>query len=382
MPAFSVRPYEPSDWAGYAAVRSAVYRGGKVIEPGENLIPEDSLAFVVEADGRIVGSAVALDMTATCSGEDLRCAGIASVGVLPEARRYGAGQALMCGMTPLLRDAGFDVASLYAYSEAFYRKQGYEVGAARFEVKAQTKHIPHYDGPLETREIEADDWPLLVPCYDAFASRYSGMNRRKESQWRRSFRGKPAKVYVAGDPVEAYIVVALTEGFFMGQFVQQFAWSTWEGYRAMLGLIRALAINQDFAEWYEPTDTPFGHRLMQHGVNFAWTKQLMFRVLDVPASLSKLRAQAPTEFTLSVADPDAPENQGPWRVVADSSGTSVERTGSSDLTLGPGALAQAVLGSLSPSQLADQGALVGPAEAIAAAGRLFAPRPTLCLDDF
>lgn len=65
MPAFSVRPYEPSDWAGYAAVRSAVYRGGKVIEPGENLIPEDSLAFVVEADGRIVGSAVALDMTAT-----------------------------------------------------------------------------------------------------------------------------------------------------------------------------------------------------------------------------------------------------------------------------------------------------------------------------
>jgi predicted acetyltransferase len=382
MPSFSVRPYEASDWAGYAAVRSAVYRGGKAIEPGENLVPDDSLAFVVEADGRIVGSAVALDMTATCAGDDLRCAGIASVGVLPEARRYGAGQALMCGMTPLLREAGFDIASLYAYSEAFYRKQGYEVAAGRLEIKAPTKLIPHYDGPLETREIEPDDWRRLVPCYEAFASRYSGMNRRKESQWRRSFRGKPAKIYVAGDPVEAYIVVALTEGFFMGQFVQQFAWSTWEGYRAMLGLIRALAINQDFAEWYEPTDTPFGHRLMQHGVGFAWTKQLMFRVLNVPNALSKLRAQSPTEFTLSVADPDAPENQGPWRAIADSSGVHVERTGSSNLSLGPGALAQAVLGSLSLSQLADQGALLGPTDAIEAAGRLFAPRPTLCLDDF
>lgn len=382
MPSFSVRPYEPSDWAGYAAVRSAVYRGGKVIEPGENLIPEDSLAFVVEADGRIVGSAVALDMTATCVGDDLRCAGIASVGVLPEARRYGAGQALMCGMTPLLREAGFDVASLYAYSEAFYRKQGYEVAAGRLEIKAPTRLIPHYDGPLETREITADEWQRLVPCYDAMASRYSGMNRRKESQWRRSFRGKPAKIYVAGDPVEAYIVVALTEGFFMGQFVQQFAWSTWEGYRAMLGLIRALAINQDHAEWYEPTDTPFGHRLMQHGVNFAWTKQLMFRVLDVAASLGKLRAQTPTEFTLWVADPDAPENAGPWRVVADPSGTTVERTGNADLAIGPGALAQVVLGSLSASQLADQGALAGPTHAIQAAGRLFAARPTLCLDDF
>ncbi len=382
MPSFSVRPYVDADWAGYASVRSAVYRGGKVIEPGENLIPDDSLAFVVEADGRIVGSAVALDMTSTCHGDDLRCAGIASVGVLPEARRYGAGQALMCGMTPLLREAGFDVASLYAYSEAFYRKQGYEVAAARLEIKAPTKLIPHYDGPLETREIGADEWHQLVPCYDAFASRYSGVNRRKESQWRRSFRGKPAKIYVAGDPVEAYIVLELTEGFFNGQFIPQFAWSSWEGYRAMLGLIRALAINQDFAEWYEPTDTPFGHRLMQHGVGFTWTKQLMFRTLNVPATLRKLRAQHDTTFTLSIDDPDSPENRGPWHVSAAPSGTTVERTDTADLSIGPGALAQAALGSLSANQLAAQGALVGPAEAIAAAQRLFVQRPTLCLDDF
>lgn len=383
MNAFRVRPYEDRDWETYAAVRSATYRGGRPVEPGAKLTPDDSVGYVVERDGRVVGSGIAIEMTASLAGGgDLRNAGIGSVAVLPEERRAGAGLALMRGWMPLLREAGFEFSSLYAFRESFYRKAGYETCGGRTLVTVPGHLLPHYGGALQAKDLPLEDWRVLVPCYEAFRCRYSGMNKRLESQWRRSFRGDPPKVYAIGDPVEAFLVVSLQDTFWGEQFVSDFVWSTPEGYRAGLGLMRSLTINQERAAWYEPPDLPFLMRHADHGPKFDLSKWIMFRCVNVPASLAKMRADRPGSFSLRVRDAEIPENEGPWRVEYDASGVRVERTDRAEAEMDVRALTQAILGALSAQDLAAQGQVVAEPDVLDRLGRLFARRWVYCMDDF
>ncbi|MCW5940967.1 MAG: GNAT family N-acetyltransferase [Fimbriimonadaceae bacterium] len=383
MNGFRVRPYEERDWEAYAAVRSATYRGGKPVEPGAKLTPDDSVGYVVEREGRVVGSGISIEMTASLAGGgDLRNAGIGSVAVLPEERRAGAGLALMRDWMPLLREAGFEFTSLYAFRESFYRKAGYETCGGRTLVTVPGHLLPHYAGELQSRDLPLAEWRALEPCYEAFRSRYSGMNKRLESQWRRSFRGDPPKVYAIGEPVEAFLVLSLQDTFWGEQFVSDFVWSTPEGYRAGLGLMRALTINQERAAWYEPPDLPFLMRHLDHGPRFELTKWIMFRCLNVPASLEKMRPDRSGHFTLRVRDAEVPANVGPWRVEFNEGGVRVEPCSGHEVEIDIRALTQAILGALSAEELAAQGHVSADPDALARLGRLFTRRPVYCMDDF
>lgn len=384
MSGWVVRPYVDADWEGYAAVRSAVYRGGKPIAPGEKLYPDNSSSYVIEESGRIVGQAIALHMTCSIPGHnDLACAGVASVGVLPEARRGGVGIALMRGILAPLREKGFTIASLYPYREAFYRKAGYATCGWRILLKAPPNVIPHLDDTLPMREVSCDDFEVLRTCEDAFCRRYAGYNRRNATQWKRAFRGTAPKIYAVGDPIEGYFVVELVEGFWETQDVQDFVWRTGRGYRSLLAGLRALTMNQDFAEWYEPPDSPFVHTYLDRGATGTLARPIMYRVLDVPAALRHLTGMGEGEFSLRVHDRELPSNDGPWTVRFGHEGTQVQRALISDLEVSIQGLTQLVLGQPSFLTLAAAGIVqVGDERGAEAAARFFLPRTVYCLDEF
>jgi len=379
-----IRELEPRDDLGFRHIRAMVYRNGDPVKPEDTILPKDCIGFVGELNGEIVSAATVIDMTASKGVAALRCAGIAAVGVLPERRRAGVGGELISKMTPLLREQGFSMASLYPFRAVFYGKYGYAHCGKRYQISCPAERLPRFDTALEPRQLPPSEWREIVPCYEQFASRYAGMNLRTEVQWTRALgRDNPFQIYVVGDPVEAYAVLRLDSEFWTGQTVKEFVWSDGRGYRSILTLLRSLGINKTKMTWNEPGDSPFYSFYMDQGVDVSVDRSIMYRILDVPAALSAVVREESGEFCFRVNDRDEPENDGVWQVCFGPDGTRVERGGDPDFEIGIGALTQAFLGEPSFERVLSLGfPKVLLASGVEAALRFFAPAHVHCMDFF
>jgi hypothetical protein len=105
--------------------------------------------------------------------------------------------------------------------------------------------------------------------------------------------------------------------------------------------------------------------------------------VDVPKVLSAIRCEGNGEFVVLVADPQLPDNNGPWRVRFQNAITEVQKGGEPSFELDILALTQAVLGEPSLAVLVRQEAvLVRDGGRMESALRFFAPFPGFCLDRF
>lgn len=341
-----IRPYEASDYEAYCQVRQYVYNGGAPIAADAKPILDDTLPSVGEVNGRIVAACNALSMNVTRGGADLRCAGVAAVGVRPEYRSTGVGADLMRGVLPYYREQGFHVSALYPFKGAFYRGFGYEFGGRILELKLPSHKFPKVESTMPVRIVDYADRDLLRPCYETFARQYAGVNLRREEQWWRHLgRDNPYTLYAAGDPIEGYALVRLIAGFWEDQEVQEFVWTTPESYRALLALFRSLGINQNHIKWYEPVDSPFMAQFDEYGLDAKadWPR-IMWRAIHVPEALRRLKPEASGEVRLEVADELVPANRGPWHVRFSPDGVEVEACGQADVKLDIRPFSQALMG--------------------------------------
>ncbi len=360
------------------------YRGGEPILPDEKLLREDNLASVVEQDGRIVGACTVLDMSSTRGGATLRTAGVAGVGVVPEARASGVGGALMTEVLRHYRDAGFVLASLYPFRASYYRKFGYAYVGKRIRVTCPEYRFPRIDAPLPISMIAPEEHKKVRECYGAFARRYAGMNLRSEAMWWRQLGGDtPFAVYGAGDPIEGYVAIRLAWDFWEPQEVREVAWSTPGGYLSALSLIGSIGINKTEVAWFEPGDGPFLTEYYDYPGKASIDRPIMFRVLDVPGALSELRPEGSGEFTIAVHDDQVPENFGPWRVRFSDGSVEVAPAAAADIDLDIRPFSQAVLGEPSFSDVLERGHIrSGSASGLEAAALLLPARSAYCMDFF
>lgn len=276
-----VRWLQEGDRAGFGHVRSRVYRGGGLVGEDENLLRSDSRGIVVvHPQAGVVGAATILDMTYSHGGTHHRCAGVAAVGVLPEWRGSGTGTALMEGMISLLREDGFEIASLYPFRDRWYARFGFVTHGVRYEIKST---LPPRVAPSELaiRQLAPGACAEIAPVLEAWSERYDGINLRTPDQWWRVLGGDaPLAVYVAGDPVEAYAIVRLVGDFWVPQEVKEFVWTTDRGYRAMIGLFHGLAMNKSSVVWPEPADGPYLQEHYDRPVEVKLIGPAMYRVLS------------------------------------------------------------------------------------------------------
>ena len=135
------------------------------------------------------------------------------------------------------------------------------------------------------------------------------------------------------------------------QDVVEFAWSTPEGYQSVFGTLAGVAINHATLSWTEPSNGPFLSTWLTQGVEARLRKPSMFRVLDVPGSLSALKPTTSGVFTLAIADEILPTNRGPWRVLYSPDGVEVERSDTADVQMSIQHYGQALMGEPSFSDL-------------------------------
>ena len=81
--------------------------------------------------GRMVGSALFLDMRQWWHGRAVPMAGVAGVKVAPEYRRRGVGRAVMTALTDLMAERGYPLSALYPATMTIYRSLGWEIAGHR-----------------------------------------------------------------------------------------------------------------------------------------------------------------------------------------------------------------------------------------------------------
>jgi predicted acetyltransferase len=383
MPSITVRPYEDRDRDGFFHVRSVTYEDAKPI-PEEKKVLKNVSGYLAEVDGEIGGVYSVLDLTATRGPALLRCAGIAAVAVLPEYRRSGVGAAMMRWGLRNLREQGFDLASLYAFRESFYRRFGYEVCGTRWKVEVPSHRFPRVEGGLAIRRLPSSEVDQIKPAYEMFSHARSGMNIRTPAHWERVLGSTDeALIYAAGAPVEAYAIVRHKWEFWEGQHISEVAWITERGYDSILGLLAGIGINKSSVTWYEPSDSPFLSRYMDQSVKLSLDRPIMFRALNVPSCLRKLRPAGSGEFSLRVLDSEVPENEGPWRVRFRPDCVDVEACSDADLSLSVSSFTQALLGQPCLEDLVRNGSVsFSRAEAFDAARCLLPGSPVFCSEFF
>lgn len=374
-----------SDLQQTAHIWSIVFRQGVSMleEAADEFLDPDESAFVAEENGKIVAAYLVQDMPVVRGDVDLKVAGVAAVGVLPEHRHQGIGKQMMIDSLPRLRQLGFDAALLYPYRASYYRQFGYEILGKRYKISCPGERLPKLEVKLPVRQVSQDELHLLEPVYESFIKRISGSMHRSPERWKSRMGRKPPIIYAVGDPIEAYATSGLEGMFWEDLRIGEFVWSSLAGYQSMLGVLRGLAINRSALNWHEPSNSPFLAAFSDQGATITLDRQIQGRLIDVPGSLMKLKPRESGEFRILVVDHQIPENRGPWQVRFSNGSVEVEPAKDSSIAVDIRHLTQAYFGEPSFERLLAEGFIQATeGQELDSARRLFPAIPVCCMDYF
>lgn len=379
MPGFEeVKPATTEEWN---SVLHWVYAQAPPTEPAAPPARGEK-RFVVREAGRVVSACRVRDYSVWRGPVKVRCGGVAAVATLIEDRRSSHGADLMAGLLGAMRENKQPLSALYAFKNAYYSKFGYGLSGFQWEIKSPAHRLPRRASMMPVTRIEPKEWKKLQPCYEEFAVGRSGNLARREEEWKDRLAPSRGAIYAMGDPVRAYAVVRFN-GFWGTAVVEEAVFADAEAHDALLYLFLSLVSNQEAVQWREPPDSRFLAHFLEQGITATRCNTTMFRVVDVPSALSLLRPEGKGAFTMSVDDPHARWNSGPWRVSWDGNGVAVEGAKDAGFSLAIGALSQAYMGAPSFGQLMTDGFVhVERVEEAAAASRFFGTLPVSMIDTF
>ncbi len=287
------------------------------------------------------------------SGPIMEMAGVGGVSCLPAKRGRGyVGRCLVYALEQM-QDSGQHISMLFPFSQAFYRKYGWEAGGPRRRYEVPSRILQVVKETSDVRLATDDDALAIQQCYARFAMKYRGMIERTEREWKSILdHGKKhftyTYVYAPNGPVEGYLTYR--KGSWESTHIREFISINNTAQRALLGLLHRLDMQVEKFAWHAPSDDALWWNTGHNDINTSIEPTCMVRVVDVPAALQLWRTNPAIRAgaCIEVLDPHAPWNQGVWEVECDSGQVSVKRGHETpQLTLDIQALSQAVCGAAS-----------------------------------
>ncbi len=386
-----IRDYREDDRRQVGMIWSAAFDAGQPKPNVDNLDvrldtrspEEDAQVFVADEDDFVAGAFQIFYTPMTCRGVLFKCGGVSGVAVTPAARNRHIGSAMRTHAIKHMHGTGETMSNLHAAHEIFYRRFGWECCGRNVRVTCPVPLFPKMNCSLPVLQLDIDDWAPLDAAHEKFSYRYSGMRTSRKGfglSRLTQTSGTPPFVFAAGDPVEAYALLRLTRNDDLD--VIEFVWSTLEGYKSMLATLAGVGINRQTITWPEPSNGPFlSSKWFTRGMTARLPNPSMFRVINVPDSLTGLSKTESGTFTMVIDDEILPSNHGPWRVSFSSKGVHVEPTDSGDLHLDIRQFTQAWLGEPSLENLLEHDFVsCSSAEAVKAATALLPPKTTYTLE--
>ena len=365
---------------------------------------------VGDLEGQVVASLVLYPFTAFVRGQRVPLTGIGSVAVSPEHRRRGIGEALMRAALRDLRQQGSAMSILYAFRGSYYRKLGYGTIEHVEQLAIEPSNLPASDEVRGVRRLMLPDRPAVQALYDRVAaSGHFALTRNAEWWTRRLWTHYPGDWVVyegrRRGQIEGYLYYEIdsTNGpFRLAMTLSEFAASTPEAHRGLIGYLASLADQVQEIQYAAPCDhswlallkTPQNLRPGAEMGLFTDTGNVangaMLRLTDVKLALETMPVStlARGEIVLDVDDSVLPQNarayrlsarEGRLKVRAEAARAGAARAGArlrlprlrapADL-LGP-----LVAGTLSPTRAAELGLLESSGGAAEAIEHWFRARP-------
>lgn len=164
-----------------------------------------SRLVVGEVAGSVVAHAFLFDFELGCRGVVLPVAGVASVGVAPEARGQGVGTALVHHLHDEARSRGKVASLLFPFREGFYARLGYGKTTPTIALECAPRTFSSLEGNASVRAAKGSDREHIVSFYTTRVSEGLGRIERSDATWNKFF----------ADP-KRYLLVAERDGAFAG----------------------------------------------------------------------------------------------------------------------------------------------------------------------
>ncbi|MBU1950333.1 MAG: GNAT family N-acetyltransferase [Candidatus Eisenbacteria bacterium] len=150
---------------------------------------------IVRRQGRVIGGLAVYPIGQYFGGRRLPMAGVAAVQISPEQRGYGAAGFLMKSLLEELHDEGVPLSTLYASTQAFYRKAGYEQAGNRIQYECPLVYPKNGRSDLPIHPVD----PSHHAPFQSIATKRAGLSNgqldRNETMWEKIATQKDQIVY-------------------------------------------------------------------------------------------------------------------------------------------------------------------------------------------
>jgi predicted acetyltransferase len=351
-------------------------------------VGHDRLRVATEG-GQVIGGLAAYGLGQFFGGASVPLAGIAGVGVSPEARGRGVAKTMLLRTLAQLRETT-PLAGLYASTTTLYRSCGFEQAGTAMHFSAPLGSFPRGDRALQCTPLPPKTHALLHAPYEKRAREWTGHLDRTPAIWERLVDpyDSVAHAFTVGDAAapEGYIVFLQKpkpESLHFRIVVRDIAMSTHGAAQRILGFLHDLrSLAQDIV-WRGCAADPLLTLLPEQTQTVQRHERWMLRILDVPAALAARGYPAVTaEVHLAVHDAHFRANAGRHVFsVAGGRGTTHEG-GRGDVTIDVRGLAALYSGFATPYTLRAAGLVDGPEAALATLATIFAGPEPWCGDHY
>lgn len=287
-------------------------------------------------DATMMATFAVLPWTANFDGHAVPMAGIGGVASLPQYRRGGAIRGCFEAALRDMYASGFVFSYLYPFSNAFYRKFGYELACDAAQWRLRLAGLPERETAGSwrlcepERTLEAD-----IRAIDALRQkRYNGMVIAGDMEylWTRE-NPFATKVYTyvyydaAGVPLSYMTLVPEANRELT---CRRFVFNDREGLLGLLALLRRFAADHSHASMALPVDVDLQGLLSEYcfgNVERSLLQRGMARAVNVEAMLRMARMRGAGELVVAVRDDQIPENNAAFELrFAEERANTVRRT--------------------------------------------------------
>ncbi|MBW4620848.1 MAG: GNAT family N-acetyltransferase [Cyanosarcina radialis HA8281-LM2] len=335
----------------------------------------------VRQAGRVVGVLGIYQIGQWFGGSSLPMAGVAGVGVAPEARGTGVVTKLLTETLKELYGLGVPVSALYPATQRPYRKVGYEQAGTHVSFQIDTDKIGNLnDRQFPMQQVDAANHEVFHPLYRQAAIANNGHLDRNLAMWQRLVETKTEEViyaYLVGSDSqpEGYIIYQQQrEQQKLQLFVRDWvALTPAAGRRLWTFLGDCRSIIKEVL-WRGSALDPLLSLLPEQTYNVRDLARWMLRVVNVELALSSrgYPAGVEAELHLEIRDDLLIENSDRFILKVSGGRGEVTRGGRGDLQLDARGLAPLYTGLFAPQQLQLIDRLTASEEALSAAAQIFA----------
>ncbi len=350
----------------------------------------DDLWLAVD-DGVIVAHAFLFRLEAYFGGRAVPIAGIASVGVAPEARGRGVASALLEHLHGIARSRGAAIAMLYAFEQAFYARLGYGPVTTSGRLVFAPESVPRAWVGAEAFAAAAADRPALEALYERVAERTTSWLRRPRALWNAKWLDERNHVLAVGPRTapRGYVVFSYEQAEPHARttiLVEELVAEDTEAKRALYGVLGAqraqveeieLAIDLDDPIPYALVDADrrrHGDAAVEHRIGDL-TAGPMVKVLDLERALAARGYMYDTKCRVAFGEQVL-------ALAASGGALTVTPASDADVVIDASAVASVTFGGLRPSAAAALGLARGGSAALANADTLFGLPPFFAVDPF